>query len=371
MSLIAGILIVGCEKTTRINRFRKDSIMKLNKFGKVFITGGVACLLAVAVVMMTVQPAESNCGTCASKPKTTAHHAHAVIAGTGYSTLTDATKAGVEAAKAAKKAIGKCTPKLVLVFGMAGNFDQAKALAGVVSIFDPEIVHGCAGYNTITQEGNAGTVSVLALGGEIGVTPVIADVVGKDYQACGKKIGQALKKPLEVNHSGKLIVLIGDCHVSSNDKVVKGIAGVVGQKIPIVGGAAMGGTTYFKGKVAGKAKNIGILITGNFRIGCSTLNEGPADVHSNKVVAAAGQAFKNAVGKNLDHTALVFAFDCGGRRGKMGSDRPEELKVMQAVVGRKTPIIGFYGSGEMGPKAYGQPSAGVGYHISACALINK
>ena len=55
----------------------------------------------------------------------------------------------------------------------------------------------------------------------------------------------------------------------------------------------------------------------------------------------------------------------------MGKDRPEELKVMQAVVGTKMPLVGFYGSGEMGPKACGQPSAGVGYHISACALINK
>ena len=55
----------------------------------------------------------------------------------------------------------------------------------------------------------------------------------------------------------------------------------------------------------------------------------------------------------------------------MGKDRPEELKVMQKVVGPKMPIIGFYGSGEMGPKACGKPSKGVGYHISACAIINK
>jgi len=341
------------------------------KLRKVLFTGCVACLMAVAVVMVTVQPVESKCGSCGAAGKAGAKHAHAVSAGTGYSELTDGEKAGVEAAKKAKTAIGKVKPKLVLVFGMSQKFDQAKAVAGVVSVFDPKIVHGCAGYNTITEAGNAGTVSVLALGGEITVTPVIADIEKKDFLASGKKIGEALKKASEVKASGKLVVLIGDCHVNSNDKVVKGISGVIGTAIPVVGGAAHGGTTYFEGKLVGKAKNVGILITGDFLVGCSTLNAGPADVHANKVVAAAGQAFKNAVGENLKHTAMVFAFDCGGRRGKMGKDRPEELKVMQAVVGTKMPLIGFYGSGEMGPKACGQPSAGVGYHISACALINK
>jgi len=338
--------------------------MKLNK---VILTSCIACLLMAAVVVMTAQPAMAGCGACG--PKGAAKHTHAVEAGTGYSALTDAEKAGVEAATKAKKNIGKTAPKLVLVFGMSQKFDQAKALAGVTSVFDAGLVYGCAGYNTITEEGNAGTVSVLALGGKIAVTPVICGE--KDLTECGKKIGEGLKKASKVKASGKVVVLVGDCHVPSNNKVVTGISSVIGEKIPVVGGAAMGGTTYCKGKIAGKGKNIGILITGDFLVGCSTLNEGPAEVHANKLVAAAGQAFKEAVGDNLKHTALVFAFDCGGRRGKMGKDRPEELKVMQAVVGTKMPLVGFYGSGEMGPKACGKPSKGVGYHISACALINK
>ena len=337
------------------------------KLQKIILSGIVACLAVAMVLTVTVQPAKSKCGTCGVAGKAT--HSHAVSAGTGYSELTDAEKAGVEAATKAKKNIGKVKPKLVLVFGMSRKFDQAKALAGVTSIFEPGIVHGCAGYNTISEEGNAGTVSVLALGGEICVTPVLSEE--KDLAECGKKIGEGLKKASEVKASGKVVVLIGDCHVPSNDKVVKGISGVIGEKIPVVGGAANGGTTYFKGKIVGKKKNVGILITGDFLVGCSTLKEGPADVHPNKVVAAAGQAFKDAVGKNVKHTAMVFAFNCGGRRGNMGKDRPEELKVMQAVIGAKMPLIGFYGSGEMGPKACGQPSKGVGYHISACAIINK
>jgi hypothetical protein len=340
--------------------------MKLNK---VILTGIAACLAVAMVLSITVQATEAACGSCGAAGKTGAKHTHAVSAGTGYSALEDPEKAGLEAANKAKKAIGKVAPKLVLVFGMAKKFDQAKALASVTSVFDPKIVYGCGGYNTITEEGNAGTVSVLALGGEITVTAVLSD--DKDLTAAGKAIGEGIKKASEVKQSGKVVILVGDCHVPSNNKVVQGISSVIGETIPVVGGAAMGGTTYCKGKVVGTKKNIGILITGNFLVGCSTLNEGPKDVHANKVVAAAGQAFKEAVGKNLAHTAMVFAFDCGGRRGNMGKDRPEELKVMQAVVGKKMPLVGFYGSGEMGPKACGKPSKGVGYHISACAIINK
>jgi len=338
--------------------------MKLNK---VILTGIAATLTIAMILTATATPTDAACGACGAKPA--AKHAHAVSAGTGYSALEDPTKAGLEAATKAKKAIGTVKPKLVLVFGMAKKFDQAKALAAVITLFDADIVFGCAGYNTITEEGNAGTVSVLALGGEITVTPIMSD--NKDLTAAGKAIGEGLKKASEVKQSGKVVILVGDCHVPSNNKVVKGISSVIGETIPVVGGAAMDGTTYFKGKIAGAKKNIGILITGDFLVGCSTLNEGPKDVHANKLVAAAGQAFKNAVGKNLAHTAMVFAFDCGGRRGKMGKDRPEELKAMQAVVGTKMPLIGFYGSGEMGPKACGKPSMGVGYHISACAIINK
>jgi len=341
------------------------------KLSKVLFTGCLVCLLAVAVVMFTAGPAESNCGSCGKGAKA---HKHAVSAGTGYSELQDAEKAGVEAAKQAKKALGKVKPKLVLAFAIPNKFDQAKAVAGVASVFDAKIVHGCSSYNAITESGNAGTIAVLALGGDICVTPVLADLEKKDkegYKACGTKIGEGLKKACGAKASGKVVVLIGDCHVPQNDNVVKGITGVIGEKIPVVGAAAMGGTTYYQGKVVGKSKNLGILITGNFAVGCSILKEGPADVHANKVVAAAGQAFKDAVGKNKGHTALVFAFDCGGRRGKMGKNRPEELKVMKAVVGKKIPIFGFYGSGEMGTDACGKPSRGVGWHISACALINK
>jgi hypothetical protein len=341
------------------------------KSNRIIFIGCVAGLM-LATVMTSPISAESARKPITPRVKTGAKQASAVSAGTGYSELTDAEKAGLEAANEAKQALGKVTPKLVLVFGLSKDFDQAKALASVTSVFDPYIVYGSAGYNSISEQGNAGTISVLALGGEkLGVTPILATVVKKDFEACGKKIGKRLAYPARLSYTGKVVILLGDCHVPANDKVVKGIASVIGDKIPIVGGAATGGKMYYRGKIAGANMNLGIMITGDFLVGCSTVDEGPKDIHPNKVVAAAGLAMKNAIGKNLKRTALVFAFDCGGRRELMGKDKPDELKVMQKVIGAKTPLIGVYGSGEMGPKATGKPSAGVGHHIAACAIINK
>jgi len=338
-----------------------ESIWKTSKERNIAMTKNTTLrtllLICMVVTGLAVQAA-------AADAKSTAK---AIRAGTGYSVLTDAAKAGAEAATKAKAALGKEAPKLVIVFAIP-KLDQEKMLAGVTSVFDAPLVYGCSAYNAITQEGNAGTVGVLALGGHLRVRSTLAEVKEKDYQGCGTQIGKALAKAPQAKAAGKLLILLGDCHVSFNDKVVAGICGVLGEKFPVVGGAAAGGITYHKGKVVGRQKNIGLLIAGDFKLGISALKEGPTTVHKNKLVAAAGQAFKNAVGDGKKDLALMFAFDCGGRRGQMGKDRPDELKVMQAVIGKRTPLFGFYGSGEMGPKDNDSPPRGVGFHIVACAI---
>ncbi|MHC4253916.1 MAG: FIST N-terminal domain-containing protein [Planctomycetota bacterium] len=328
-------------------------------------------LVAAAVSMMLV-----GCGGAPEieepTPPPAAKAKKPVVVGTGYSEEKDALKAGTEAAAKAKAALAGEEAKVVIVFCIAGrDFTPAQVLEGVCTVFDPGLVVGCTAYNAITQEGNNGTAAVLAMGGGINVTTTLGDVEGNDYEGCGRQLGEALKDAAGVEADGKFVALFGDCHVNKNDKVVKGLCSVLGERFPVVGAAAKGDLSFDKGKVVGKKKNVGVLVTGDFDIGCSTLNEGPPDVDPNKLVAAAGQAFKNAVGADLDRTVMVFAFDCGGRRGKMGKDRPRELGVMQAVVGKDMPIFGFYGSGEMGPKMTGDVPRGVGYHISACAIKRK
>jgi len=55
----------------------------------------------------------------------------------------------------------------------------------------------------------------------------------------------------------------------------------------------------------------------------------------------------------------------------MGESQPDELKVIQKVIGTKAPLIGAYGSGDVGPKACGRRSRGAGHHIAAGELINN
>jgi small ligand-binding sensory domain FIST len=64
----------------------------------------------------------------------------------------------------------------------------------------------------------------------------------------------------------------------------------------------------------------------------------------------------------------MLAFDCGGRRGKLGANVPKELEAMKAVAG-DVPIFGFYGSGEIGRVDADTASRGDGYHLSATAII--
>ena len=86
--------------------------------------------------------------------------------------------------------------------------------------------------------------------------------------------------------------------------------------------------------------------------------------------AEAARKAKTALGDRKPK--LVLVFDCGGRRGMMLKNKnfPKELEAMKEVAG-SAPIFGFYGSGEIGQAGCDSPAHGVGYHISACAIITK
>ena len=291
---------------------------------------------------------------------------------TGCSEAKDATQAGQEAAQKAKAALKGAAAEVVLVFDSVGGGQAAKqkVLDAVAKEFDASIVYGCAAYNAITIETVSASVGVLALGGDIEVEASLAPLVkganGKnDYEACGRKNGEGLKDAAaRSKDAGKLLVLIGDCHVPSDDLLTKGVCSVLGEKFPIGGGAAMGGLTYCKGKVVPRS-NLGLLISGDFKVSPSLMNS--PSKNSMDQVNVAAEAFKKAVADDKDKLIMVFAFECGGRRGQMGADRPKELGLMKAVSG-KAPIFGFYGSGEIGRKDSKSAPRGVGFHISVCAI---
>ena len=291
-----------------------------------------------------------------------------ILTGNGYSELKDPRRAGAEAARKAKAALGDPKTRLVLVFDSVGKGAKEKQemLSGVASVFDPSIVYGCSAYAPITQDCNTGTVGVLAVGGDVKLVPAMAEVKDDDHEACGKKIGQSLKTAGVPESTGRLVLLFGACHVPKNDALVRGLNSVLGEKFPVAGGAALRDFLYYQGKVVSD-RNLGLLLTGNFKCSFSARNA-PAK-ERDRVIAVAGEAAEQALGGKKDRARLVLAFDCGGRRGQMGGEVDKELQAMRKAVGN-TPLFGFYGSGEIGPKDNDSPPRGVGYHIVICAILS-
>ncbi len=293
-------------------------------------------------------------------------NSRAIEVGNGLSQEKDPAAAGADAAKQAKAALGDVDVKLVLVFNGPAVKDRDALLGGVASVFDPSVTYGCPGYNPLTQAGNAGDVAVLAIGGDVQVATAIAPVEGGDgHAACGKQIGEALLDASKAKAAGRVLLLFGNCHVPKDNDLVLGACSVLGEKFPVVGGASLGGGVYYEGKVVG-GNNVGLLLSGDFTCGFAMKK----DMTPEGLIASAGDSCKQAIGDGGDKLALMLVFDCGGRRGAMGANLPKELEAIKAAVG-DAPIFGFYGSGEIGHNDNDSPSRGDGYHISACAIINK
>lgn len=336
----------------------------------------------------------ANCGGCsvesAKKAPPACCSAKApcsskILTGSGLCGLADGAAAGEKAAKAAKKAFGPGKPKIVLVF--AGRKQLTEDMVkSVASVFPEEIIYGCEGYSPLTHEGNlpgshsSDGVAVLALGGMIDVFTAIADT--KDmtpveghkpkmagFYNSGKKLGEALKDSIPTCSKGKVLLTFGDQHVGHNIPYLAGLTSVIGADVAIVGAAA--GDSKAKEIVKGKivtAENIGILLTGDFKLGLATRN----DKSKEGLVKSASDAFSKALNGGKDKASLIFVFDCGGRRGSLNKngDLEKEFDAMKAVAGNSD-IFGFYGGGEIGHADNDSAAKAVGWSISTCALIEQ
>jgi hypothetical protein len=290
-----------------------------------------------------------------------------VSAGNGLSGLKDPKLAATEAAMEAKAALGSKEAKVVLVFDSLKKNVEVKEqlLEGIGSVFDLSLVYGCSSYSPLTQKDNKGTVGVLAIGGDIQVATAVANL-DKGFEQCGRQIAESIEKSGISERKGQVMLLFGSCHVPSNDKLVNGVKEVLGENFPIVGGAASSGEhVYYQGKIVPKS-NVGILLAGDFKCSFSTKKDNSPE----GLISSAGDAFEEAIGPNKDNVIMTFAFDCGGRRGKMGDNLPKELVAMKKVAG-ESPIFGFYGSGEIGPEDNNSPTKGVGYHLAVCSIKSK
>jgi hypothetical protein len=301
--------------------------------------------------------------------QTGASPAGRLVVGTGASSEKDPQAASAEAAKQALLALGSTKPKLVLVF------DQAEAgeavLRGVNSVVDPSIVFGCESYSPLTEQGNNPKVGVLAIGGDVDVQPAMAKLDG-GHKMCGQKLGLEIKTTMPANKpSGELMILFGSCHEPSDDQLVSGVRAELGDKFPVVGAAvSRGEAVYYQGK-AMKGINVGVVIRGSFR--CDFACKQAQGDGKDKLVSSAKDAVAQVCGSSVGSAAvrpspaLLFIFDCGGRRGQLGDQLQTEFDEMKKAAGGAK-MFGFYGSGEIGPVDNDSPARGVGYHIVACAV---
>lgn len=155
--------------------------------------------------------------------------------GVGHSSTPDSSAAGVEAAT---EALQGRQAALLVVF-CSPSHDVAAVVKAVHREAGGTVpLIGCSTSGEFSAAGvSQGCVVVAALGGE-GLSVAVASAVATDRQRaagaqaamCIEQIGTA--KPYRV------LVLLSDGLVGSQDEIVRGAYGVVGATIPIVGGAA-------------------------------------------------------------------------------------------------------------------------------------
>ena len=300
------------------------------------------------------------------------------VFGVGQSGLDDSKTAGAEAARKAKAALGDAPVKLVIVFAARPQVN-AGLIEGVASVFEKSLVYGCEGYSSLTQEGNftdrghdiKSGVSVMAIGGDISLTPVssvVAKAATKEdrpkvLRENGKAIGGALKDAFAAAASGKLILTFGNQHVGDNQPYVEGVLEVLGKDIKMVGAAAGGdgAREIVRGEIV-KGANVGVLMTGNFKVRTSGA--------TGDQVKTADETLKQVMTTGGEKPSVIFVFDCGGRRAGMvkAGTLGQELQAIKMNAG-SIPFFGFYGGGEIGHKTQDGPCVGVGNHIAAAAVI--
>jgi hypothetical protein len=306
-----------------------------------------------------------------------------IVFGSGLSDKADPYEAGKTAALAAKAQLGGA-PVRAVIFSecFEDAAPKAKVLAGVCSVFDKSVVYGGSTYGSFSQAGVAidESVGILAIGGKdiqvdaacqmnLGASKLIPAEHDAEIRAALLPAGAKLARRLPRTDASRLMIVIADAHSPKNGALVEGIQSVVGGDFPILGGSVNknAGQTfvYFRGKVFTDAA-IGLMLSGNFRVALA----GRSAKENAKVIATAEQGAAEALKRLADagaKPAVMFAFDCAGRKGKL-DNVSDELAAIQKSIGTKMPLFGSYNAGEIGPadvaeKKPGVLSSGMGWHV--------
>ncbi len=298
----------------------------------------------------------------------------------------DGFKAGQTAAQQLKTKLGGVAPKVVIVTEcFEDQAQKAAVLKGVASVFPKDLIYGGAVYGMYTQDGvlDIDAVSCAAIGGDIKVTTATVTKMGaaglsletqKDELASAlHKGGVKLAKQLSGLRDATMMILIGDAHSPKNQFLLDGVQEVAGKRLPVTGGSICknAGQTFVFSKGEMHADSaIAILLKADLKIS----QAGRQAKSNEEVVSTAKEGAASALKSLGGKPAAVFAFDCGGRMGKL--DRLEdELEAIQSSVGKDVPIYGAYCAGEFGPADTrdaadkdDRTSIGRGWHIMLSIL---
>jgi len=161
-----------------------------------------------------------------------------IVSTVGWSTQTDATRAGSEAADMALSRLSFRGPQLAFVFGSSW-FDQPALLRGVRSILHQTPLIGGSTAGEIVPEGPISHSCVVLLIGSTALSWSVGYAEGADRaprEAGQKAAFDAMKEFQGVQRLGCL--MIGDGLVTGSADVVRGIQEVLGTSSLIVGGLA-------------------------------------------------------------------------------------------------------------------------------------
>ncbi len=297
--------------------------------------------------------------------------------GVGTSAQTDPRAAGEEAAAQAKAKLGSVPAKMVIV-GAAEPQVVPALVEGVRAHFDQSIIYGCQITSPLTAASNfpdvktidipAG-VCVLALGGDIEIDAqwFATDEDDDDsYFNAGLALGEKLKPAVEQSQkTGRVIITFGDQYNGANKDFAAGMNEGLEEIYPIVGAAA--GNITSKVIVQGEIKtgiNVGIFLGGPFTLGQS-LNGG---THTPET---AEKTLREAIAEG-DGKEPFFALLFNCRRRRQGMIERNQLAEELEVIKQQLPgvdFFGFYGPGEIGSKASGEPAEGVGFTVVAAVFF--
>ncbi len=168
-------------------------------------------------------------------------------AGVGSSAGTDAFIEGANAARQALLSIKESKASAYIVFAYV-SYDQEKLLEGIVSIVGPDsTIIGCSTAGEITTEGpsNRDSIAVMALYSD---NLKFYSAIGSNITDGARKAGESVAKSIVDQISGNpdVFMMFPDAFTGNGAEIVRGIASVLGDNFPIVGGTAGDGLVFEK-----------------------------------------------------------------------------------------------------------------------------